>query len=101
LCQGVTHFCHILVSLLGYHQLQVYRDSVLPRHVTASVAVEQGSTPWLERYLGTLGCIIDTTTFVASAPLSELSRKFGFELATAKEPLAGRGSGIEHPEHRR
>jgi hypothetical protein len=46
-----------------------------------------------------LGCIIDTGTFVASAPLRELHRKFGFELATAKELLAGRGSDIEHSEH--
>jgi transketolase len=60
------------------HQTQEYRDSVLPPHVTARVAVEQASTFGWERYVGGSGCVIGMKTFGASAPLKELQRKFGF-----------------------
>ena len=73
------------------HQTQEYRDSVLPPHVTARVAVEQGSTLGWERYVGTSGRVIGMHTFGASAPLKELQKKFGFEpdrvAAVAKELL--------------
>jgi transketolase len=73
------------------HQTQEYRDSVLPPHVTARVAVEQGSTLGWERYVGTFGRVIGMHTFGASAPLKELQKKFGFEpdqvAAVAKELL--------------
>ena len=74
------------------HQTQEYRDSVLPPHVKARVAVEQGSTLGWERYVGDSGRIIGMKTFGASAPLKELQKKFGFHpervAATAKELLA-------------
>jgi len=73
------------------HQPQAYRDSVLPPHVNARVAVEQASTFGWERYVGAKGRVIGMTTFGASAPLKELQRKFGFEparvTAIAKELL--------------
>jgi transketolase len=73
------------------HQTQEYRDSVLPPHVTARVAVEQGSILGWERYVGTSGHVIGMKTFGASAPLKELQKKFGFEpdrvAAVAKELL--------------
>jgi transketolase len=73
------------------HQPQDYRDSVLPPHVTARVAVEQASTLGWERYVGTSGRVIGMKTFGASAPLKELQRKFGFEpdkvVEAAKEQL--------------
>ncbi len=73
------------------HQTQEYRDSVLPPHVNARVAVEQASTFGWERYVGACGHIIGMKTFGASAPLKELQRKFGFEpdrvVAAAKELL--------------
>jgi transketolase len=76
------------------HQTQQYRDSVLPPHVSARVAIEQASTFGWERYVGAKGRVIGMTTFGASAPLKELQRKFGFEptrvTAVAKE-LVGRG----------
>jgi transketolase len=75
------------------HQTQSYRDSVLPPHVTARIAVEQASTFGWERYVGQSGRVIGMTTFGASAPLQELQRKFGFEtgqlVSVAKELLAG------------
>ena len=76
------------------HQTQQYRDSVLPPHVTARVAVEQASTFGWERYVGPSGRVIGMTTFGASAPLKELQRKFGFEpdrLVSVAKELSGRG----------
>jgi transketolase len=61
------------------HQPKSYRDSILPPHVAARIAVEQGSTLGWERYVGIEGRVIGMKTFGASAPLKELQRKFGFE----------------------
>lgn len=55
-----------------------YRETVFPSRVTARVAVEQASTLGWERYVGSTGRIIGMETFGASAPLKELTRKFGF-----------------------
>jgi transketolase len=75
-------------------QTQEYRESVLPPHVTARVAVEQASTFGWERYVGNTGRVIGMKTFGASAPLKELQRKYGFEpenvVAAAKELLGRR-----------
>jgi transketolase len=68
-----------------------YRESVLPRRVTARLAVEQGSVLGWDRYVGPEGRVIGMQTFGASAPLKELQRQFGFEpdrvVATAMEIL--------------
>jgi transketolase len=73
------------------HQSQSYREEVLPPHLTARIAVEQGSMLGWDRYVGATGRIIGMKTFGASAPLKELQRKFGFEpervVATAMELL--------------
>ena len=55
-----------------------YRDSVLPPHVKARVAVEQASALGWERYAGTEGAVVGMHTFGASAPLKALLTKFGF-----------------------
>jgi transketolase len=60
------------------HQPLEYRESVLPAHIRARVAVEQASTFGWERYTGLDGRIIGMKTFGASAPLKELQKKFGF-----------------------
>jgi transketolase len=52
---------------------------VLPRRVTARLAVEQGSVLGWDRYVGPEGRVIGMQTFGASAPLKELQRQFGFE----------------------
>jgi len=59
-------------------QDQSYRDEVLPPHITARVAVEQGSVIGWDRYAGSSGAIIGMHTFGSSAPLSDLLKKFGF-----------------------
>lgn len=76
------------------HQPQEYRDSVLPPHVKARIAVEQASTFGWERYVGSSDCVIGMKTFGASAPLKELQRKFGFTpesiVTAAKKQIAQR-----------
>lgn len=75
------------------HQPPDYREIVLPRQVTARVAVEQASTFGWERYVGTTGRIIGMNTFGASAPLKELQKKFGFDpdqVAAAAKELLGK-----------
>jgi transketolase len=68
-----------------------YRETVLPRAVTARVAVEKGATFGWARYVGTTGHVVGMTTFGASAPLKELQKRFGFTaenvVAMAKEQL--------------
>jgi transketolase len=59
-------------------QDQSYRDEVLPPHITARVAVEQGSVIGWDRYTGSSGAIIGMHTFGSSAPLPDLLKKFGF-----------------------
>jgi transketolase len=55
-----------------------YREQVLPRGVTARVAVEQASTLGWDRYVGSGGAVIGMHTFGASAPLKQVLSKFGF-----------------------
>ena len=76
-------------------QDRAYRDSVLPPHVTARVAVEQASVIGWDRYVGVNGTVIGMHTFGSSAPLKDLLTKFGFVpqkvLEAAKAQLAGDG----------
>ena len=62
-----------------------YRESVLPRTVTARVAVEAGCPFGWERYTGPDGVVIGMNRFGASAPIKELAENFGF---TAKNVAA-------------
>jgi len=68
-----------------------YRETVLPSSVTARVSVELGTTFGWERYVGSAGRIIGMESFGASAPLKELTKKFGFTVdqivQAAKEQL--------------
>ncbi len=72
-------------------QSSEYKQSVLPREVRARISVEQASTFGWERYVGLDGKAIGMTSFGASAPLSQLQKKFGFTLeavvAAAKAQL--------------
>jgi transketolase len=76
-------------------QPKEYRERVLPPAVTARVSVEQASTFGWARYVGTTGYSIGMRSFGASAPLKDLSKKFGFTtehvVAAAKEQLAKSG----------
>jgi transketolase len=61
-------------------QDKAYKDSVLPPDVSARLAVEQAAAMGWDRYIG-IGQdakAIVMHTFGASAPLSDLKKKFGF-----------------------
>lgn len=77
-------------------QEEAYRESVLPRAVTARVSVEQASTLGWHRYVGAEGACIGMKTFGASAPLKGLQEKFGFTLEhvleAARSQVAGDGA---------
>jgi transketolase len=55
-----------------------YRAEVLPRSVTARVAIVQASAFGWERFVGHDGEVVAMGTFGASAPLKALQTKFGF-----------------------
>jgi transketolase len=55
-----------------------YKESVLPRDVTARVSVEMASTFGWDRYVGPKGRMIGMHRFGASAPLKDLLKYFGF-----------------------
>ncbi|MFC0142236.1 transketolase [Erwinia mallotivora] len=65
-----------------------YRESVLPKAVSARVAIEAGIADYWYKYTGLNGAIIGMTTFGESAPAGELFKVFGFTVdnvvATAK-----------------
>ncbi|MBV9851124.1 MAG: transketolase, partial [Armatimonadetes bacterium] len=82
------------------HQDEDYKARVIPPSVTARVAVEQASTFGWGRYVTNNDQIIGMKTFGASAPLKELTQKFGFTVenvvAVAKKEIqrarAGQGA---------
>jgi transketolase len=73
-------------------QDEAYRHSVLPPQVTARVSVEAAGTFGWHKYVGNTGKTIGMKTFGASAPLKDLSKKFGFTVdgvvTAAKEQIA-------------
>jgi transketolase len=77
-------------------QPKEYRDSVLPPQVTARVSVEQASTFGWARYVGANGHSLGMRSFGASAPLKDLTKKFGFtpeHVVTAAKEQLGRSEG--------
>ncbi|MDQ2922006.1 MAG: transketolase [Acidobacteriota bacterium] len=74
------------------HQSQEYKDKVIPPAVKARVAVEQAARFGWQRYASSTDAIVGMKTFGASAPLKELTKKFGFTVdavvATSKQEIA-------------
>ena len=68
-----------------------YKAAVLPDSVRARVAIEAGTPDCWYKYVGLDGKVIGMTTFGASAPFSDLLKKFGFTVEnvvnTVKEVL--------------
>jgi len=58
-------------------QDQAYRESVLPSTVAARVSVEAGATLGWEHYVGIKGARIGMHSFGASAPATDVYKKFG------------------------
>jgi transketolase len=67
-------------------QAEAYRESVLPKHITARLAVEAGATLGWERYARS---VIGLDHYGASAPYKIIFQNFGFTVenvvAKAKE----------------
>ena len=84
-----------VVSLPSWYlfdqQPEDYRDEVLPPAITARVSIEEASTLGWDRYVGPEGAMIGMHTFGSSAPLKDVTRKYGFTpervVETAKEVL--------------
>jgi len=55
-----------------------YRESVLPSHILARVAVEAGHRDFWYKYVGLDGRIVGMETFGESAPIADLMEHFGF-----------------------
>ncbi|WPP01562.1 transketolase [Pseudomonas sp. HR96] len=55
-----------------------YREQVLPKAVTARVAIEQAGPMGWDRYVGNTGAKVVMNSFGASAPIEKLQAKFGF-----------------------
>lgn len=61
-------------------QEEAYRESVLPKAVTARVAIESGIADYWYKYVGLNGQIVGMTSFGESAPAKELFKIFGFSV---------------------
>jgi len=59
-------------------QDEAYKESVLPKTVTARVAIEAATPDAWYKYVGLNGKVIGMTTFGESAPAPELFEHFGF-----------------------
>jgi transketolase len=57
-----------------------YKETVLPRDVTARVSVEMAATFGWDRYVGPKGRMIGMHRFGASAPIKDLLKYFGFTI---------------------
>ncbi len=59
-------------------QSQAYKDSVLPRNITARIGIETAVGFGWHKYIGTQGDLVVMPGFGASAPIKVLMEKFGF-----------------------
>ena len=64
-----------------------YRESVLPSHVLARVAVEASHKDWWYKYVGLDGRVVGMSSFGESAPGSDLMREFGFTVEAVLEAV--------------
>ena len=55
-----------------------YKESVLPSHVLARVAVEASHQDWWYKYVGLDGRVVGMSSFGESAPGPVLMKEFGF-----------------------
>ena len=59
-----------------------YREAVLPRTVTARVAIEAGITDYWYKYTGLNGAIVGMKSYGESAPAGQLYETFGITVDT-------------------
>ena len=63
-------------------QPEDYRESVLPKGLTARVAIEAGVTDYWRKYVGLSGEVIGIDTFGESAPAADVFEHFGINAAS-------------------
>lgn len=77
-------------------QDEAYKEQVIPSQVKARVAVELASKLGWDRYVTSHDQIIGMLSFGASAPLKEVTKKFGFTVesvvATARREFEKYGT---------
>lgn len=59
-------------------QSTAYKETVLPKHVSARIAIEAASPMGWDRYIGAQGDTVTLNHFGASAPAKTLFQQFGF-----------------------
>ena len=64
-----------------------YRESVLPSHLLARVAVEASHQDWWYKYVGLDGRVVGMNSFGESAPGPALMKEFGFTVESVIEAL--------------
>ncbi len=70
-------------------QDETYRESVLPRAVTARVAIEAAVTDGWWKYVGTQGAVLGIDRFGESAPAGQLFKEFGFTVENLVAKVQG------------
>lgn len=61
-------------------QEQSYKEFLLPKNISARVAIEAGTTNFWYKYIGLKGIVVGIDSFGASAPAEELFNFFGFNV---------------------
>jgi transketolase len=83
-------------------QDEAYKEKIIPARVKARVAVELASKLGWDRYVTSHDQIIGMRTFGASAPLKEVTKKFGFTVesvaAIARREIEKTGDGGQGSE---
>jgi transketolase len=70
-------------------QDEAYRESVLPKAVTARVAVEAAVTDGWWKYVGSNGAVLGIDRFGESAPAGDLFKAFGFTVDNVVAAVTG------------
>jgi len=66
-----------------------YKESVLPKAVTARVAVEAAVTDGWWKYVGSNGAVVGIDRFGESAPAGALFKEFGFTVDNVVAAVKG------------
>jgi transketolase len=70
-------------------QDESYRESVLPKAITARVAVEAAVTAGWWKYVGSAGAVVGIDRFGESAPAGKLFPEFGFSVDNVVAAVEG------------
>ena len=65
----------------------VYRETVLPSHILARVAVEASHMDWWYKYVGLDGRVVGMSSFGESAPGPQLMKEFGFTVENVVDAI--------------